>query len=267
MGFYLTIIRVLVVGSALLATNAYAEAKDDALLILEQLGFKRLVSDVPEILQNSISQRRKETGLSEEQYQRVLALYTKAYAPQDILDSLALAVSKKVSSQDLSTLKNLLATEQAQQLQALREQAAGEQGIAAIRELAKAHQSEPVSKNRQTLLETFDEAAADTEFFIAMQALTVYGIMRGFNTLGKNAAENNTGPDALLQLIYEQLQRPTRYTIAMTLRYTFRELDDQEVMGYVQLYRFAPLHQFLVHTMEQLRLDMLRRASLVKREL
>ncbi len=261
MARYLTIIGIVVLGALVRAPAVYADSREDVHAIMEQLGVVRLVDDVPEILRDSIEQRRKETGLSQDQYQRMADLYGKTYAPDDIVTALVTTLATQINAQELATLKNLLATEQARKLIGLREHAASAAGLEAIRELAKGHKDNALSKNRQTLLETFDEAAADTEFFIAAQALTVYSIMRGFNTVDEKSRDPKGDADTLLQLIYEQLQRPSRYTIAMTLRYTFRDVEDQELTDFIQVYRFAPVQNFLGRVMEGLRADMLQRVE------
>ncbi len=267
MGVYLTIIRVLLLASLCWSGYAVADTATDVRWLLQQLAVDHLLRDVPEILQDSIAQRRKEIGLDSDEYARVKALYEQVYAPDGILDDMTQALAGKFREQDLRTLKNLLTTDEARKMITLRGAASSATGMQAVRELARSHQDNPLSKERQTLLESFDTQAADTEFFIAVQALAVYSIMRGFDTLSDKPEGMDDSEDSMLQMIYEQLERPSRFTVAMTLRYTFRDLKDQEVMDFIEIYRFGPLHQFLAAVMDELRGQMLRRAQQVRQKL
>lgn len=244
----------------LCCSPVFAAEAENVEKVLYTLGFSVLLQEVPETLLNAINQRRKETGvLNAALHQRLKKKVNQLYAADGLLADMSASLAQKVSEQELGTLQNLLATEQAQKLFKLRAQASTDEGLEKIRQMARSHEDKPLGKNRLTLLDSLDNATADTEFFIAAQVLSIYTIKRVFDTLQKKPQDKPEAENALMNMFYQQLHRPSKFTTTMTYRYAFRDVADQELMEFIQIYRFVTLQAFLRVAMEALQQQMQNR--------
>lgn len=258
--------RSLLVVSLFLSCGT-APAAEQVQTLMTQLGFDVLLADIPDVLANSIEQKQKETGEFTPQRARELnELYRRHYRPEQLLADIARAVEGRVSATHLQQVANLLTSKQGQKLLALQQAATSDKAFEEIRALSRRHKEEALTPERQKLLESYDNACARTEFFVAAQALAIYGIMHGFHELGLQA-QDTSNVEAMLNLIYQQLHRPSRYTVFLTLRYTFRDVSDKELMDYVQMYRFGPMQKFLQAIMAAMQEVLLERSRKVAAEL
>lgn len=251
----------------LLLNTGLVRAAEPLEQILSRLGIIYLLQDVPDVLANSIEQKQKETGqLTPKQAKDLQRRYRRHYQPEALLRDIVTKVKSGVSEAEIAQVETLLNSAEGRKLVKLRKAATAKQALDEIRALAGRHKEEALSPERQQLLEALDSAAADTEFFIATQALAIYGIMHGFRQLGLQQQDTDN-VDAMLNMIYQQLHRPSRYTVFLTLRYTFREVSDKELMDFVQIYRFAPLQKLLRVSMTAMTDVLLDRGKQVAKQL
>jgi hypothetical protein len=255
MGFAM---KKVVAGFRLIMLSAVANAgvNDEPLVrkLLDDFSISTMIEEIPQIIQDGLEQRRRETG---DQFIKIRSIFNKLFSAENIHAKVVEALNHKFNETHYKSVEKVLTTPEAKTLINIKQKSTTPEALKAIRELAQQHEDFPLSEHRLDLLQKFDEASAETEFFIATQALSVNAILQAMNVVKGTPATHHEDKDKLLQVMYEQFQRPSKFTTMMTFRYIFRDSTDEEVERYIGIYRTRSVRWFLGETMQALKSVML----------
>lgn len=223
--------------------------------MLAMVGILPVVEDIPVIMAAGIRQKfqeQSELGADTEQFKQLVDPAVKKYFSHDaIMDKMTVRLAPLLQGQRGEALKKLLSSSRAKKIVGMKNQSRSEKSLEAIKNVAVDHENKNIPKQRLELLEEFDNATADTEFFIAVQALSIDSILRLSNAYSlktQNKAFEGMKKNVLAST-YELLLRPSRYTTMMTYRHMFRDSSDNDIRRYIELYRQSHVQWLLQNTM------------------
>lgn len=241
-----------------LMTPAYAEdGQKNIRELLTKFGITALVADIPITIKNGLLQKEEEKGIKKKvALEKVSKIVNENYSSEIILDSILARLMKTELSTEFQnarydSIQKLLTSESALKLVALKEKSRSTEAAEEIKKIALQHEDNPMEKARLQLLESFDNAAADTEFSIAAQALSIEAILKITNTteVAESKKPQNESNQDVLSSTYELLLRPSKYTTMMTLQYTFKPVSDDELKQYILIYRQKQVQWLLQNVM------------------
>ncbi len=223
------------VNASVVAEAQQADIQKVTLSILNDLGIADLVNNIPKTMQDGLVQKQQEQGIKRSDYNKKISRAVETYFARDkILDFISTDLQSQFKVSRLMTIRRLLDSPASSELIKLKIKARSPQGIEAIRELAVLHEDSNLEKERLSLYEAFDNATADTEFYIATQALSIDSIYRINNAINKQQAAPGTD---LLGSTYGLLLRPSKYTTMMTYQYMFANSSLEKIKQYTLIYR------------------------------
>ncbi len=232
--------------------------------VTRDLGMYDTIRDIPQMLNDGLTQQRSEHPLSESeklQQQRVTKVLTEKFSEREIMNRIRAELAKSYDSSRYATLQRLLQSPIARKVVQLKHDALSDVAIEEVRRIAREYDEKKQDKERLTILRQIDDASADTEFFVAAQALSIYVLSR-MREPGDGGDQR--GADELLMQSYEQLIRPSRFTTTMTYLYAFKAQSTDDLRQFLDLYSFADVQWFLAKFMDSLRsvvLQMTREAE------
>jgi len=223
------------VGTSAVAEAQQADIQKITLSILDDLGIVDLVNNIPKTMQDGLVQKQQEQGIKRSDYNKKISHVVDTYFARDkILNFITTDLQSQFKVSRLTTIRRLLDSPASRELIKLKSNARSPQGIEAIKELAVQHEDSSLDKERLSLYEALDNAAADTEFYIATQALSIDSIYRINNAINKQQAAAGTD---LLSSTYGLLLRPSKYTTMMSYQYMFANSSVEEIKQYTLIYR------------------------------
>ena len=238
------------VSTSVVAEARQADIHKVTISILDDLGIVDLINNIPKTMQDGLIQKQQEQGVKRSDYNKKISRVVDTYFKRDkILDFISVGLQSQFKESRLTTIRRLLDSSASRELIKLKSKARSPQGIDAIRELALLHEDSSLDKERLSLYDALDNAAADTEFYIATQALSIDSIYRINNALNKRQAASDTD---LLSSTYELLLRPSKYTTMMTYQYMFQNSSVEEIKQYTLIYRQKQMQVLLERIMIEL---------------
>ena len=238
------------VSTSVVAEAQQADIQKVTLSILDDLGIVDLVNNIPKTMQDGLVQKQQEQGVKRSDYNKKISRVVDRYFARDkILDFISTDLQSRFKASRLTTIRRLLDSPAASELIKLKIKARSPQGIEAIRELAVLHEDSSLDKEHLSLYEALDNATADTEFYIATQALSIDSIYRINNALNKPQAAPGTD---LLSSTYGLLLRPSKYTTMMTYQFMFANSSVEEIKQYTLIYRQKQMQVLLGRIMSGL---------------
>jgi len=258
LGCLLFLLSFLLASTSVAAALTSAEIDQKSInLLLAKLGVVALIDGIPDILKHGLVQKQQEQGIAKSQYRDNVTKIVNAYFSKEKLlnDVSARLMKTKLSPQfqnaRYQSVLKLLTSNISVKLLALKDDARTSEAASEIQKLAALHDRTPLPKQRLLLLESYDNAAADTEFFVATQALSIDAILKithAFRVINnkKVLPEKNQN---VLSSTYQLLLRPSRYTTMMTLQYMFKQSSEQDIKQYILIYRQKQLQWLLQNTM------------------
>ena len=234
--FFITT-TLLSINPCVAATASVTDEQKNIKVLLTKLGIATLVGDIPTTMKNGVLQKQQEKGIEKSQYDKKVSMVVNDYfASEKILDDIAARLMKtKLSPQyqnaRYDSIQKLLNSTSAAKLVALKQKSRSSAAVNEIKKLAAQHEDNPLAKERLQLFESFDNAAAETEFSIAVQALSIDAILKINNAADsvESKKQQNVAKQDVLSSTYELLLRPSRYTTMMTLQYMFDASSDEEI--------------------------------------
>ncbi len=233
---------------------ADSDAKTDVLVnsLLRDLALYELIRDIPQTISDGLEQRQSEHNVSASQRER-LTRVTQEYFTEAALAARMRALLGKDDGIRYTTLQRLMQSPVGKRLSEIRRAALATQAVEAIRKFAKQQHDKAPGPARASLFTQLDDASADTEFFVATQALAIQSVVRLANVLeGKSQDPSPDNKDLLLRTSYEQLLKPSKLTTRITYDYAFQGASDDDLKLYIEFYRFGDLQWFLSKAMEAL---------------
>lgn len=223
--------------------------------LLADLGIVSYLNDIPKIMQDGLNQRqqeRQERGESSRDYIDQLSPVVKQYfSRQQILAHVSASLAQLLKEERYTTLKRLFASPRVKNLMATKESMRSVEAIEAIKNLATEHEDRNIKKYRLDLIDEFDNATAETEFFVAVQALSIESILKLSNAYSVKI-DKKTLPGIkgdVLSSTYGMLLRPSKYNTMMTFRHMFRNNDDDDIKQAIAVYRQPQVQWLLQNTM------------------
>ncbi len=241
-----------------LMTPAYAEdGQKNIRELLTKFGMTALVAAIPITIKNGLLQQEQEKGIKKKvALEKVSKIVNENYSSEIILDSILARLMKTELSTEFQSarydsIQKLLNSESALKLVALKEKSRSAKAVEEIKKIALQHEDNPMKEARLQLLESFDNAAAETEFSIAAQALSIEAILKITNAAeaAESKKSQNESNQDVLSSTYELLLRPSKYTTMMTLRHTFEPVSDEELKQYILIYRQKQVQWLLQNVM------------------
>lgn len=222
--------------------------------LLQEFGIASLLKEMPEIIADGLVQRRKEKGdLTPEQYKQVSQILSDEFNPNEMSKRVIDILSQDFDATLFSSVKQVISSPKAKEMLKLKQGAATPQAFTEIKEIAKEHAKNPVDKDKLELLKQLDDVSAETEFFVAVQALAVNAILQAMDGLKHKAPAEKEGKEGqYLNAIYQDLLRPSQYTTMMTFLYTFKDKTNEDMVEYIQIYRMRNVQWFLRKSMDAL---------------
>lgn len=242
---------------ALIAPVYAEEEQKNIRELLTKFGITALVGDIPITIKNGLLQKQQEKGSEKKAYlEKVSKIVTENYSSAKILDSISARLMKtKLSTEFQSarydSIQKLLSSDSGLKLVALKEKSRSGEAVEEIKKIAVQHEDNPMEIARMQLLESFDNAAAETEFSIAAQALSIDAILKitsATEAANSNKPQSESKPD-VLSSTYGLLLRPSKYTTMMTLQYMFKPISDEELKQYILIYRQKQVQWLLQNVM------------------
>jgi len=215
--------------------------------ILDELGIVDLVNNIPKTMQDGFAQKQQEQGVKHSDYNKKMSYVVEAFFTREkILDMVSTRLQSRFKASRLETIKRLLDSPTASEFISIKKNARSTDGIEAIKALAVLHEDLSLDSERLKLYEAFDNATADTEFYVASQALSIDAIYRITNAFTKQ--QPVAGSD-LLSSTYMLLLRPSKYTTMMTYQYMFENSSIENIKKYTQIYRQKQMQVLLEQVM------------------
>lgn len=231
-------------------------AKSDLAIhaVLRDLGVYELIRDVPQTINDGLEQRRREqVDRSASDWERISAVARTEFSEAAIARRIRAQLQLTYDDARYAVLQRLLQSAPAQRLLQAKREALTPKATEAIRALAKDHDSRTRDRDRMNLLEELDNASADTELFVAAQALAIHALVRLTDALDRSAPSmTQERKDALLNITYDQLLRPSKFTTTMTYLYAFETHSNDELGRYIDIYRFGDTQWLLRQIMQAL---------------
>jgi len=227
--------------------------------LLTKLGIAALIEDIPVTIRKGLIQKQQEKGVEQKLYiEKVSKIVTENFSSEIILNSITVRLMKTKLSAEFQkarydSIQKLLNSQGALKLIALKEKSRSIEAVEEIKKIASQHDDNPLKKMRLQLIESFDNASAQTEFSIATQVLSIDAVLKISNaTDAADKHEQSKKNQNMLSMTYELLLRPSKYSTMMTLRHTFKPVTDDELKGYILIYRQKQLQWMLQNVMAAL---------------
>ena len=245
---------VVIFSSSIRAADSNVKADQAINSLLRDLAIYELIRDIPQTILDGLEQRQSEHSAASAEHKDRLAAVTREYITEAKLSTrLRALLAKDYDESGYATLQRLVQSQVGKRLSATRRAVLSTQATEAIRKFAKEQQNKAPGPARASLYSQLDDAAADTEFFVATQALAIQSVARLANAAeGKSQDMSPERQDVLLRASYEQLLKPSKFTTRITYDYAFHELSDDDVKLYIEFYRFGDMQWFLGKVMEAL---------------
>lgn len=238
------------------AVAAEEGAKVDVVVnaLLRDLAIYELLREIPQTISDGLEQRKNEHRVLPASHWEHLDTATRDYFSEAALTARVRALlAKDYDEGRFATLQRLLQSPLGKRLSASKRAALAPQASEAIRKFAKERHDKAPGPERASLYSQLDDASADTEFFVATQALAIQALVRMADAAErKNQDQEPEKKDILLRASYEQLLKPSKLTTRITYDYAFQELPDDDLKLYIELYRFGNMQWFLGKVMEAL---------------
>ena len=227
-----------------LATNA----------LLRDLAIYELIREIPQTISNGLEQRQSEhSAVSANQKKRLIAITREYFTEAALAERVRMQLSKDYDEARYATLQRLVQSQVGKRLSEIKRAALATQASEAIRQYAKEQHDKAPGVERASLYLQLDDASADTEFFVATQALAIQALARLANAAEEKSQDMSPErKDLLLRSSYEQLLKPSKFTTRITYDYAFQGASDDELKLYIEFYRFGDLQWFLGKVMEAL---------------
>jgi len=238
-------------------SSANAENEQENIgALLTKLGIVALIEDIPVTIRKGLIQKQQEKGIEKKLYiEKVSKIVTENFSSKIILNSITARLTKTKLSAEFQkarydSIQKLLNSQSALKLIALKEKSRSIEAVEEIKKIASQHDGNPLEKTRLQLIESFDNASAQTEFSIATQVLSIDAVLKISNaTDAAGKHEKSKKKQDMISMTYELLLRPSKYSTMMTLRHTFKPVTDDELKGYILIYRQKQLQWMLQNIM------------------
>lgn len=240
--------------SSIRAADGNVKADQAINSLLRDLAIYELIRDIPQTILDGLEQRQSEHSAASAEHKDRLAAVTREFFTEAKLATRVRALlAKDYDETRYATLQRLVQSQIGKRLSETKRAALSPQAIDAIRKFAKEQHDKAPGPERASLYSQLDDASADTEFFVATQALAIQTVMRLANAAdGKNQDLSPEKNDLLLRTSYEQLLKPSKFTTRITYDYAFQSVSDDELKLYIEFYRFGDMQWFLGEVMEAL---------------
>ena len=239
-------------------TIAHSAVEDEKVQVEDLLllsGMMQIIDDIPVIMNAGIEQKKQEKQSRGKPVKKYLQLVEPAikehFSRKAMLQNISKTLDSLLNGQRPAALRNLLNSSLAKQIVEMKRASRTQKSTLAIKNMADDHDLDNISKERLALLEEFDNATADTEFFVAVQALSIESILKLNNAYSiKTTNKSISGLDGdVLSSTYNLLLRPSRYSTMMTYRHMFRDSSEGKIRQYITLYRQSHFQWLLKNTM------------------
>lgn len=226
--------------------------------LLEITGLQHWVDDLEKILHQGVTHRKNERGGGKELYIKAEQALQNHLSKEALLEAIAGELVKGYDARRYLMLRRLANSPPYKKMLNLRLAVRSEEAQKAIKDLASRHKDEPIPKSRTELLQQLDASSGETEFFIAIQSLSIATILEMFEKIQPVF-------DQSLYRAATQLELTSRYESSMTLRYAYQEIPDEELKQFVSLYQNAVMGWFHMKTLEAM-VEAVKKASSQARE-
>ena len=239
---------------SMLARGGDSDAKMDLATnaLLRDLAIYELIREIPQTISDGLEQRQSEhSAVSANQKKRLIAVTREYFTEAALAARVRTHLGKDYDEARYTTLQRLVQSQVGKRVSEIKRAALATQAIEAIRKYAKEQHDKAPGLERASLYSQLDDASADTEFFVAAQALAIQALARLTHAVEvKNQDMSPENKDVLLRSSYEQLLKPSKYTTRITYDYAFQNASDDELKLYIEFYRFGDLQWFLGKVME-----------------
>lgn len=219
--------------------------------LLRDLAIYDVMRDIPQTISDGLAQRQSEIStLSTEQKERLVAVSQDIFSEGELAKRVRAVLRKNYDDSRYATLQRLVQSPIGKRVTELKRAAYTPQAIEAVRRLVKEHDPKTRDPQRMSLYSQLDDASADTEFFIAAQALAIQSLMRVVKAADGSGQVMEPGrADQMLRATYEQLLKPSKYTTTMTYLHAFQSQSPDDLQQLLQFYRFGDVQWFLKQVM------------------
>lgn len=219
--------------------------------LLRDLAIYDLMRDIPQTISDGLVQRQSEiSSMPAEQKERLTAVSRDSFSEAALAKRVRAVLRKDFDESRYTTLQRLLQSPVGKRVTELKRAAYTSQATAAIHKLAKDHDAKTRDPQRMSLYSQLDDASADTEFFVAAQALSIQSLLRLVKAAdGSGQILGQERADHMLRATYDQLLKPSKFTTTMTYLYAFQDQSADELQQYLQFYRFGDVQWFLNQVM------------------
>lgn len=230
--------------------------------LLRDLAIYDLMRDIPQTISDGLVQRQSEiSGIPADQQERLTMVARDIFSEAELAKRVRAALRKDFNESRYATLQRLSQSPVGKRVTELKRAAYTPQATEAIRKLAKEHDAKTRDPQRMSLYSQLDDASADTEFFIAAQALAIQSLIRLVKAAdGSGQLMDQERTDQMMRATYEQLLKPSRFTTTMTYIHAFQELSPDDLQQLLQFYRFGDVQWFLGKVMTAM-VDSMEQAS------
>lgn len=238
------------------ALGAENDTKADLAInaLLRDLAIYELIREIPQTISDGLEQRRSEHGaVPASQKQRLNAVVREYFTEAALAARMRTLLGKDYDATRYAALQRLVQSQVGKRVSEIKRSVLAPQASEAIRKFAKEQHDKAPGPARASLYSQLDDASADTEFFVATQALAIQSLARLASAAeGKSQDQSPEKNDALLRSSYEQLLKPSKFTTRITYDYAFQGTSDDELNLYIEFYRFGDMQWFLGKVMEAL---------------
>ena len=238
------------------AMAADGDAKADLAInaLLRDLAIYELIREIPQTISDGLEQRRSEhSAVPANQKERLNAIMREYFTEAALAARLRTLLAKDYNATRYATLQRLMQSQVGKRVSQIKRAALAPQAGDAIRKFAKEQHDKAPGPARASLYSQLDDASADTEFFVATQALAIQSLARLANAAeGKSQDLSPERKDLLLRSSYEQLLKPSKFTTRITYDYAFQGASDDDLNLYIEFYSFGDMQWFLGKVMEAL---------------
>jgi hypothetical protein len=222
--------------------------------LLRDLAIYDLMRDIPQTIGDGLAQRHSErSSTPASQWDRLVATTQEYFTEASLAERVRALLGKGYDETRYATLQRLVQSPIGRRFSEIKRASLSPQAADAIRKFAKDQHDKAPGPERAALYLQLDDASADTEFFVAAQALAIQTVVRLAKTAdGKGQDMSQEAKDLLLRTSYEQLLKPSKFTTRITYDYAFQGVSDDDLKLYVEFYRFGDMQWFLGKVMEAL---------------
>lgn len=219
--------------------------------LLRDLTIYDVMRDMPQTISDGLAQRQSEIStMPAEQKERLASVARDIFSEAELAKRIRAVLRKDYDETRYATLLRLMQSPVGKRVTELKRGAYTPQAIEAIRKLAKEHDPKTRDPQRMSLFSQLDDASADTEFFVAAQALAIQSLLRVVKAAdGSGQLMGQERASTMMRATYEQLLKPSKYTTTMTYLYAFQGQTPDDLQQFLQFYRFGDVQWFLKQVM------------------